>query len=57
MLLQFLSNSSSLHHVTKSQRADSAPLVAPTEEAFQACDVIKGHPEVPTHAAYSENGK
>lgn len=57
MLLQFLSNSSSLHHVTKSQRAASAPLVAPTEEAFQACDVIKGHPEVPTHAAYSENGK
>lgn len=57
MLLQFLSNSSSLRYVIKSQIAASAHLVVPTEEALQVWDVIKRHPEAPTHADYSEDGK
>lgn len=57
MFLQFLSNSSSLHHFIKFQVLASAHLVVPTEEALQVWDVIKRHPEVPTHADYSENRK
>lgn len=57
MFLQFLSNSSLLHHFIKFQVLASAHLVVPTEEAFQVWDVIKRHPEVPTHADYSENRK
>lgn len=57
MFLQFLSNSSSLHHFIKFQVLASAHLVVPTEEALQVWDVIKRHPEVSTHADYSENRK
>lgn len=57
MPLQFLSNSSSLHCVSKSQIAASAHLAVLTEKALQVWDVTERHPEVPTHADYSENGK
>lgn len=55
MSLQFLSNSSSLSCVSKSQTAAPALLVVPTEEALQVWDAIERHPEVPTHADYFEN--
>lgn len=46
-----------MHHLIKFQILASAHLVVPTEEALQVWDVIKRHPEVPTHADYSLNGK
>lgn len=46
-----------MHHFIKFQILASAHLVVPTEEALQVWDVIKRHPEVPTHADYSLNGK